>query len=104
VFDRRSVFIGSLNLDPRSIELNTEIGLLCESPELAAGIASGLERNLNGIAWRLQRVVSENGSERLVWIDNADGKVREYDSEPGVSALRKFGVWFLGLLPIESQL
>ena len=104
VFDRRSVFIGSLNLDPRSIELNTEIGLLCESPELAAGIASGLERNLNGIAWRLQRVVSENGSERLVWIDNTDGKVREYDSEPGVSALRKFGVWFLGLLPIESQL
>jgi putative cardiolipin synthase len=35
VFDRRAVFIGSLNLDPRSTQLNTEIGVVCESEPLA---------------------------------------------------------------------
>ena len=35
VFDRRAVFIGSFNLDPRSAVINTEAGLYIESPELA---------------------------------------------------------------------
>ena len=35
VFDRKAVFIGSFNLDPRSAVINTEAGLYIESPELA---------------------------------------------------------------------
>ena len=36
VFDRKSVFIGSFNLDPRSTALNTEIGVMIDSPEIAS--------------------------------------------------------------------
>ena len=39
VFDRQHVFVGSLNLDPRSVVENTEIGMIIESPEIAADIA-----------------------------------------------------------------
>ena len=35
IFDKTSVFVGSRNLDPRSRKINTEIGVLIESPEIA---------------------------------------------------------------------
>ena len=45
------------------------------------------------------------GRSRIVWVETAeDGTVTELDDEPGVSALTRTGIWFLGLLPIESQL
>lgn len=104
VFDSTSVFIGSMNLDPRSVELNTEIGVYCESPPLAAQVANGLAPKLDQIAWRLESRTDTNGKTRIVWIDTApDGKVTELD-EPGVSSMKRIGIWFLGLLPIESQL
>jgi cardiolipin synthase C len=104
VFDRRAVFIGSLNLDPRSIQLNTEIGLMCESAPLAEDLAGRLEQNLEQIAWRLERSVDAAGNARIVWVETADEGVLRFTQEPGVSSWRRFSVWFLGLLPIESQL
>ncbi len=104
IFDHRAVFIGSLNLDPRSVRLNTEIGVVCESAPMAEDIASALERNLDSIAWRLERVVDASGDAHVEWVEStADGQ-RRYDSDPEVSAMRRISVWFLGLLPIESQL
>jgi putative cardiolipin synthase len=104
VFDRRAVFIGSLNLDPRSIQLNTEIGVVCESAPLAEDIAGALEQNLDSIAWRLERVVDPSGSAHIEWVEKSVEGERRYDSDPEVSAMRRFSVWLLGLLPIESQL
>lgn len=104
-FDRSSIFIGSMSLDPRSVELNTEIGLYCESNGLATQVVDGVGANLDRIAWRLDRRVDANGNNRIVWIDTAsDGTATERDEEPDVSALKRVGIWFLGLLPIESQL
>ena len=40
IFDRRSLFIGSMNFDQRSAHLNTEIGLIIDSPELAQQAAA----------------------------------------------------------------
>lgn len=105
VFDRQSIFIGSMNLDPRSSNLNTEIGVLCES-EIAAGeVIDEVEPKLDRIAWRLEQRADANGNTRIVWIETAaDGTAIELDKEPGVSVLRRIGIWFLSLLPIESQL
>jgi putative cardiolipin synthase len=104
VFDRKSVFIGSLNLDPRSIELNTEIGVVCESAPLAEEIAGTLERNLDSIAWRLERSVEVSGDARIVWVEKTAEGERRHAEEPGVGEWRRFSLWLLGLLPIESQL
>ena len=104
IFDRRAVFIGSLNLDPRSAQLNTEIGVVGESEAMASSLADALLGALDQVAWRVERVVEPGGQSRLVWTEaTADGP-RQLTSEPEVSAWRQFGVWLLGLLPIESQL
>jgi putative cardiolipin synthase len=104
VFDKSSIFIGSMNLDPRSITLNTEIGVYCESDTLATQVVNGVEPKLDQIAWRLEERRDANGATRIVWIDTqADGTETELD-EPGVSGLKRVGIWVLGLLPIESEL
>ncbi len=104
VFDRRAVFIGSLNLDPRSVQLNTEIGVVCESEALAKAVAGGLEGQLDKLAWRVERVVAPDGRTHLVWNESTPGGVVQRQDEPEVSTWQRFSVWFLGLLPIESQL
>jgi putative cardiolipin synthase len=102
-FDRRAVFIGSLNLDPRSIQLNTEIGVVCDSPALAETLSAGIERKLDTVAWRLERVVDAGGA-HIVWVEKGAQGERRLVDEPEVTAWKRFSVWFLGLLPIESQL
>jgi putative cardiolipin synthase len=105
VFDRQSVFIGSMNLDPRSSKLNTEIGVLCNSPAIAGQVVDDVEPHLDQIAWRVELRTDANGSKRVVWIDTAEnGTVTELDSEPDVSFGRRTSIWFMGLLPIESEL
>ena len=104
MFDRRAVFIGSLNLDPRSAQLNTEIGVVAGSEPMAAALAGGILGALDQVAWRVERVVDAGGQARLVWHETTSEGPRQYLEEPGVSGWRQFGVWFLGLLPIESQL
>lgn len=105
VFDRQTIFIGSMNLDPRSTTLNTEIGVLCESQAAAGQVVDGVEPKLDQIAWRVEQRADANGNTRIVWIETAaDGTTKELDTEPGVSGMRRTTIWFLSLLPIESQL
>jgi putative cardiolipin synthase len=105
VFDRTRIFIGSMNLDPRSVQLNTEIGVYCESSDAAQQVADGIGKNIDRIAWRVELRDDGTGSKRMVWIDtDANGNTTELTSEPDVSALKRAGVWMLGILPIESQL
>lgn len=98
-FDDRKLFVGSMNLDPRSIKLNTEIGIMVESRELTTSLAQPLLKNLDRTTYRL---ALENGN--LVWIANEQGKVVRYEREPGTSIWQRFKVNALGLLPIEGQL
>jgi putative cardiolipin synthase len=101
IIDRRWVFVGSMNLDPRSAFLNTEMGVLIESPELAAQLRQQFERT---IAPELSyRVVLED-NEGLVWYDRARGQDRRLEREPDASAGRRMTVTVLRLLPIDSQL
>jgi putative cardiolipin synthase len=65
VIDRTRVFIGSMNLDPRSWALNSEMGVVVESPALADELARNMERDMQPEnAWRV--VLEPNGSVRWV--------------------------------------
>jgi putative cardiolipin synthase len=87
VIDRGTVFVGSLNLDPRSVKVNTEVGALVRSEALAADVAAIFDRNAAPqSAWR---VVLHEG--RIAWEEaEPSGVVRRLDTEPGASAWRRF--------------
>jgi putative cardiolipin synthase len=101
IIDERWVFIGSMNLDPRSAFLNTEMGVLVDSPELAAQLREQFERTTSPEL--SYRVVVEEG-EGLVWYDRANGKDRRLEREPDASAGRRLSVTLMRLLPIDSLL
>ena len=101
IIDERWVFIGSMNLDPRSAFLNTEMGVLVDSPELAAQVRQLFERTTSPEL--SYRVVVEEG-EGLVWYDRVKGKDRRLEREPDASAGRRLSVTLMRLLPIDSQL
>ncbi|CAM2146680.1 cardiolipin synthase C [Pararobbsia alpina] len=104
VFDRSSIFIGSMNLDPRSLTLNTEIGVYCEDPKIASQVVSDVTPQLNTLAWKLERRTDASGDSKIVWIENGPGGPQELTSDPDVSSFRRMEIWLLGLLPIESEL
>lgn len=104
VFDRAQVFIGSMNLDPRAVIHNTEIGVVVASPEIAEGMGEWFDANIGRLAFRLELKRDEDGSETLLWHGLVDGKPKTFDVDPYTGFWKRFGNWFLGLLPIESQL
>jgi len=106
VVDRELVAIGSFNVDPRSIALNTEIVILVQSPELAAQVLGYMDEGIQPEnSYRVMLETDANtGTERLVWITESDGQEVRFYSEPEVGLWRRFSTWFMGLLPIEKHL
>jgi cardiolipin synthase C len=101
VFDRKSVFIGSFNLDPRSTALNTEIGVMVDSPEVAGQVGELMDE---GVAPGAAFHVTLDANDNLVWsTENNEGKV-EYYTDPETNLFYRFMVGLIGLLPIEDQL
>lgn len=104
VYDRERVFIGSMNLDPRAVVHNTEIGVVLTSPEIAQGMGSWFDNNIVQLAFRLELKRDEDGSETLLWHGIVDGTPRTFDVDPYTGFWKRLGIGFLGILPIESQL
>lgn len=98
--DGSRVFVGSFNFDPRSAKLNTELGFVIDSPELARAIAKAFHDKVPEIAYEVH--LSETGD--LYWIEQKDGKEIRHDTEPGASLWRRLAVGFLSLLPIDWML
>ena len=97
VIDRRYTFVGSLNLDPRSIYINTEMGLIIESPTLAAAVAREFEDELKPEnSWRV--LLDDKG--RIYWKSD-DTIVRR---APARSSWHRFQAWFFGLFDLDDQL
>jgi putative cardiolipin synthase len=99
MIDRRRIFVGSLNLDPRSIDINTEMGLLIESPDLSSSLAAGFLQRLPTIAWRVK--LKPDGD--IGWHGMIDGEQIVESTEPQTSGWGRFKAWLLKIAP-ESQL
>lgn len=98
--DRERVFIGSFNFDPRSANLNTELGFVIDSPALANEIAEFFDEGVPEAAYQVH--LSADG--RLYWTAAEDGEIARYDVEPETTFLQRAVVSVLALLPIESLL
>ncbi|MBR0642298.1 phospholipase D family protein [Plastoroseomonas hellenica] len=99
VVDDGPVFVGSFNLDPRSANLNTEMGVLVRHPALARLIRWHHRRLTGGArSWRVRLTPAG----RLAWDDGVT--VRYGPTEPDASVKRQALARVLRWLPIESQL
>ncbi|MGH8649160.1 MAG: phospholipase D-like domain-containing protein, partial [Burkholderiales bacterium] len=106
IYDRRIVWIGSANSDPRSRRLNTEVGFLIESNELAERVLKGLQSDFSPRhSWRLTLDSEPSAGTQIVWSGEQDGKPLRMHQEPGAGVLRQLGVLFYSLLPgLEDHL
>lgn len=100
IADRHDVMIGSFNLDPRSVNLNTEMALVIHSPLLAAQVVAMFEKAI--LPTTSFHVTMNNAT--LEWISKKDGKEKRYQSEPEAGFWRKIKVNLLSILPFEDQL
>ncbi len=99
IIDRRHSFIGSLNLDPRSIDINTEMGVLIDNADLAGGMMERFFQNLPSFAYR----VTENEKGKLRWTAVIDGEEVVETSEPQASRWLRFKAFLFRIAP-EGQL
>jgi putative cardiolipin synthase len=98
VIDRRTVFVGSLNLDPRSIQLNSEQGLLVTDTELA-GQLLGLFDTMTSPAqaWAIEW---DAARKQLLWRDAGGTREREPDASFGRRVVARLAYW----LPVDPLL
>jgi putative cardiolipin synthase len=95
--DRNRVFVGSFNFDQRSALLNTELGLVIDSPPLAQRLAAEFDTAVPRVAYEV-RLAPDGG---LEWIDRTPAGEIRFDTEPGAGALKRGWIQFLSVLPIE---
>jgi putative cardiolipin synthase len=96
--DRSRIFVGSFNLDPRSARLNTEMGVVIESPTLASRLATEFDSRIPRDAYEV-RLAADGRS--LEWIDRQDDREIVYTTEPETGVMRRLWIDFLSILPIE---
>lgn len=101
VFDRKSVFIGSFNFDSRSSTLNTEVGVMIDSIDIANQAAKIMDE---GVAPGSAYQVKLDEDDRLVWTAENDGEEVRYDADPETNIWNRFLFDIIGILPIEDQL
>lgn len=95
--DNERIFIGSFNFDPRSAMLNSEMGLLIESPKIANLLTGYFDSELDRIAYHVIR--KDDGS--TVWSDtDSDGNTTLLTSEPLTTTFSRGLVKFIGWLPV----
>ena len=92
--DGARIFVGSFNFDPRSATLNTEMGLLIESRQMAEELHGAFDLGLQGMAWQMALAQG-----RTVWIDPETET--HVTKEPGSTPFRRMVVAVVGWLPVE---
>ena len=100
IIDRETIFVGSLNFDPRSIYLNTEGGIFIDSPEVGSVFTARILEALPEVTYAVE--LDEKGN--LRWTYDYGEEHEVWHKEPQTSWGRRFKAGFYRLLPIEGQL
>lgn len=96
LFDQDTVFLGSLNLDPRSLHLNTELGVILRSASLTSELTDHFNQLTDGDnAWRV--TLGESGME---WRSSTTTTQRQ----PAKNSWQRFRSWLMSFLPLTNQI
>jgi putative cardiolipin synthase len=101
VLDGRQALIGSFNFDPRSRDLNSEIGLVVNDEGFSRQVIEHMDQEFEPAnSYRL--FLNENG--KLRWEVQTDAGIEIYTHDPGASIWRRMAARILSWLPIEKEL
>jgi len=67
-------------------------------------MANGFDRKIDQIAFRLELQRDNQGREQITWHGLVDGKQQILTVDPYTSFWKRFGVGFMRMFPIESQI
>jgi len=101
MIDDRYLFVGSFNMDPRSVNINSEMGIMLDAPSLTERLNKSLDQALPVSTYHLG--LDDRG--QINWTTRrSDGAISLYKSEPTGTNWQHFWADILGILPIGSQL
>jgi putative cardiolipin synthase len=100
IVDRKELFIGSFNFDPRSANINTELGVIIKSPEMAEVFADIIASKTDSQAYE----VFLNEQDQLRWRSFENGQEVIDTKEPRTTWWQRFVAGFMRMLPIRGQL
>lgn len=95
--DDHQVFIGSYNVDPRSANINTEMGVIINDDELSRQLHNAISDDLRTQAYEV--ILTKDG--QLQWKTIEDGKLVTYDREPKVDITDHIWLTIMSWLPID---
>jgi cardiolipin synthase C len=102
VIDQHISFIGSMNFDPRSATVNTELGSIIDSKPLAQELLQVIDLDRINSAWQVRLAATGQG---LEWVEiDAQGKEQILTAEPDLTVGTRLKQWLLGRLISEDQL
>ena len=102
VIDREHLFVGSLNLDNRSVNLNTELGIIVESRDLAEALVRQFEELI--LPQYSYRLALDPSGRDLIWIGEDKGSEVRYTRDPEVGLWRRFSTWVQSIFAPEYLL
>jgi putative cardiolipin synthase len=101
VIDESIVYLGSVNLDPRSDSTNTELGMLAECPALARQVIEVIRMSQRGSSYRLR---FGNDGLTLEWLTTSDAGEIVLTEEPEATPLLRLQNMLFGLFVPEQLL
>ncbi len=99
ILDKQKLFVGSFNMDPRSVALNTEMGILYTDPSTAETFSRSFDDYARQVAYQIRL---EDGD--VTWHTIEDGQLQVYDTEPRTSWWDRFLLNIMSVFVPESQL
>ncbi|MBW1751015.1 MAG: phospholipase D family protein [Deltaproteobacteria bacterium] len=102
--DKKVMFVGSFNFDQRSLNINTEIGILFHDTEIAGNASRHFDEHIDKVAFRVELVSDKNGSESLRWTGIENGNKIVFKHEPYAGFWKRLSVNLMRVLPVDSML
>ena len=97
--DRARIFVGSFNFDQRSARLNTEMGIVIDSPLFAGQLGALFDSGIQDLAYEVH--LAPQG-DKLYWTERtSSGEEKRYEDDPQTDWFKRWGVGFMSHLPIE---
>lgn len=100
--DKKRVFVGSFNFDPRSANLNTELGFVIHSPTLAQDISNIFDNQVPDSSYQV--ILDKDNKQK--WLERTEDSstVKTHTTEPGTNLFSRWWLGFMSKLPIEWML